>query len=201
MTGTYDPATNQTIWGTGNPVPMFDPTYRPGDNLFTNSAISCDPDTGKMNWYFQYTPGDMWDYDEVGTHILIDGTGRRPAAQADHPFGAQRLPLHDGARQRRDGARQALYGGQLDQGHRPEDRQAARLRSDQGHPDLCRRRQPQPGRAAQEGLPVAGRRQQLLAVVLQPEDQAHLHSGADELRDRHRRPREAQQADEAGTAA
>jgi len=73
VTGTYDPATNQTIWGTGNPVPMFDPTYRPGDNLYTNSAISYDPDTGSMNWYFQFTPGDMWDYDEVGTHILIDG--------------------------------------------------------------------------------------------------------------------------------
>ena len=58
---------------TGNPVPMFDPTLRPGDNLYTNSAISWDPETGKMNWYFQYTPGDMWDYDEVGTHILIDG--------------------------------------------------------------------------------------------------------------------------------
>jgi alcohol dehydrogenase (cytochrome c) len=72
VTGTYDPATNQTFWGTGNPVPMFDPTYRPGDNLYTNSAISWDPDTGKMNWYFQYTPGDMWDFDEVGTHILID---------------------------------------------------------------------------------------------------------------------------------
>jgi alcohol dehydrogenase (cytochrome c) len=73
VTGTYDPDSNQTIWGTGNPVPMFDPTYRPGDNLYTNSAISYDPDTGKMNWYFQFTPGDSWDYDEVGTHILIDG--------------------------------------------------------------------------------------------------------------------------------
>jgi alcohol dehydrogenase (cytochrome c) len=72
VTGTYDPDTNQTIWGTGNPVPMFDPFYRPGDNLYTNSAISWDPESGKMNWYFQYTPGDMWDYDEVGTHILID---------------------------------------------------------------------------------------------------------------------------------
>jgi alcohol dehydrogenase (cytochrome c) len=72
VTGTYDPDTNQTIWGTGNPVPMFDPFYRPGDNLYTNSAISWDPDTGAMNWYFQFTPGDMWDYDEVGTHILID---------------------------------------------------------------------------------------------------------------------------------
>src|SRR5438105_12188479 len=73
VTGTFDPATNQTFWGTGNPVPMYDPTYRPGDNLYTNSVISYDPDTGKMNWYFQYTPGDMWDFDEVGTHILIDG--------------------------------------------------------------------------------------------------------------------------------
>jgi len=79
VTGTYDPGTNQTFWGTGNPVPMFDPTYRPGDNLYTNSAISLSPERGGMNWYFQYTPGDMWDYDEVGTHILIDG------AIADEP--------------------------------------------------------------------------------------------------------------------
>src|SRR5216683_1476005 len=73
VTGSYDVASNQVIWGTGNPVPMFDPTYRPGDNLYTDSMISWDPDSGKMNWYFQYLPGDMWDYDEEGTHILIDG--------------------------------------------------------------------------------------------------------------------------------
>jgi alcohol dehydrogenase (cytochrome c) len=73
VTGTYDVASNQVIWGTGNPVPMFDSTYRPGDNLYTNSVISWDPDAGKMNWYFQYTPGDHWDYDEAGTHILVDG--------------------------------------------------------------------------------------------------------------------------------
>lgn len=74
VTGSYDPATNQVIWGTGNPVPMFDPTYRPGDNLFTDSAISWNPDSGKMNWYFQYLPGDMWDYDAAHSHILIDST-------------------------------------------------------------------------------------------------------------------------------
>ena len=73
VTGTYDPETNQTFWGVGNPVPMMDARLRPGDNLFTNSVISCNPDDGKMNWYFQFTPGDMWDFDEVGTHILIDG--------------------------------------------------------------------------------------------------------------------------------
>ena len=57
VTGSYDPASNQVFWGTGNPVPMYDPYYRPGDNLYTNSLISWDPDTGKMNWYHQYVPG------------------------------------------------------------------------------------------------------------------------------------------------
>src|ERR1700719_61604 len=73
VTGSYDVASNQVLWGTGNPVPMYDPYYRPGDNLYTNSVISWDPDSGRMNWYHQYVPGDMWDYDAAGTHILIDG--------------------------------------------------------------------------------------------------------------------------------
>jgi alcohol dehydrogenase (cytochrome c) len=73
LTGTYDAQTNQMIWGTGNPVPMMDAYARPGDNLYTNSALSLSPDNGKMNWYFQYTPGDHWDFDEAHTHILIDG--------------------------------------------------------------------------------------------------------------------------------
>jgi alcohol dehydrogenase (cytochrome c) len=85
ITGSYDPATNQVIWGTGNPVPMFDPTYRPGDNLYTDSMISWNPDSGNMNWYFQYVPGDMWDYDEAHSHILIDGqVGGQPRKLITH---------------------------------------------------------------------------------------------------------------------
>src|SRR5262249_9290052 len=42
-------------------------------NLYTNSVISWNPEDGRMNWYFQFTPGDHWDYDEIGSHILIDG--------------------------------------------------------------------------------------------------------------------------------
>jgi len=72
QTGSFDPALNLTIWGTGQPVPMFDPEYRPGDNLFTNSTVAYDVETGKMKWYFQYTPGDFLDYDEVGINSLID---------------------------------------------------------------------------------------------------------------------------------
>jgi alcohol dehydrogenase (cytochrome c) len=72
VTGSYDVASHRSIWGVGNPVPMFDPSYRPGDNLYTNSVIVFDPDDGKFFWHHQYTPGDMWDYDEIGSHILID---------------------------------------------------------------------------------------------------------------------------------
>jgi alcohol dehydrogenase (cytochrome c) len=72
QTGSYDPSTKMTIWGTGQPVPMFDPEYRPGDNLFTNSTVAFDISTGKMKWYFQYTPGDFMDYDEIGIQQLID---------------------------------------------------------------------------------------------------------------------------------
>jgi alcohol dehydrogenase (cytochrome c) len=86
VTGSYDPATNQVLWGTGNPVPMYNAYYRPGDNLYTNSLISWNADTGKMNWYHQYTPGDMWDYDAANSHILIDGqVSGAPHKMVVHP--------------------------------------------------------------------------------------------------------------------
>ena len=72
QTGSYDPATRLTIWGTGNPAPDYDPQARPGDNLYTNSAVALDIDTGKLVWYNQYLPNDSWDYDEIGIHLLYD---------------------------------------------------------------------------------------------------------------------------------
>ncbi len=74
VTGSYDPETNTTYWGTGNPVPMYDPEYRPGDNLYTNSTVALDMDTGALKWHFQYTPGDYMDYDEVGVQLLVNQT-------------------------------------------------------------------------------------------------------------------------------
>jgi alcohol dehydrogenase (cytochrome c) len=71
-TGAYDPSTNLTYWGSGNPVPAYDSSYRPGDNLYTNSAIAFDVASGRITWHFQYTPNDNHDYDEIGSHILID---------------------------------------------------------------------------------------------------------------------------------
>ncbi len=71
-TGSYDSATRLTIWGTGNPVPVFDPEFRPGDNLFTDSAVAFAIADGAIRWHFQYTPNDSWDYDEQGVHLLYD---------------------------------------------------------------------------------------------------------------------------------
>jgi alcohol dehydrogenase (cytochrome c) len=72
VTGSYDPATNTTYWGSGNPSPKYDSSYRPGDNLYTNSVLALDAASGKIRWYHQYTPNDTMDFDEAGSHILID---------------------------------------------------------------------------------------------------------------------------------
>jgi alcohol dehydrogenase (cytochrome c) len=73
-TGSYDPDLNLVYWGTGNPAPQFDAEYRAGDNLYTDSLLALDADTGKMKWYFQYTPNDPYDHDEIGDNQLIDMT-------------------------------------------------------------------------------------------------------------------------------
>ena len=72
VTGSYDPQVGLTYWGSGNPVPRYDSSFRPGDNLYTASAVAFDVASGKIKWFHQYTPNDNRDYDETGTHILID---------------------------------------------------------------------------------------------------------------------------------
>ena len=72
MTGSYDPDLNLTYWGTGNPSPDWNSDARPGDNLYSDSAIALDPDTGKLKWYFQFTPHDDFDFDSVQVPVLAD---------------------------------------------------------------------------------------------------------------------------------
>ncbi len=72
--GSYDPDLNLIYWGTGNPSPMMDPEYRPGDNLYTMSTLAVNQSNGELVWYFQHIPNDMTDYDSIGTHLLIDQT-------------------------------------------------------------------------------------------------------------------------------
>jgi alcohol dehydrogenase (cytochrome c) len=72
MTGSYDPELNLTYWGTGNPGPDFNAEQRQGDNLYSDSVLALDPDTGKMKWYFQFTPHDPYDYDSVQVPVLAN---------------------------------------------------------------------------------------------------------------------------------
>src|SRR3954471_4379605 len=74
VTGSYDPRTNTLYWGVGNPGPDWDSEYRPGDNLYTDSTLALDPDTGKIKWHYQHTPNDPYDYDSVAENVLVDAT-------------------------------------------------------------------------------------------------------------------------------
>jgi alcohol dehydrogenase (cytochrome c) len=72
VTGSYDPDLNLTYWGVGNPGPDWNPGQRPGDNLYSDSVVALDADTGELKWHFQFTPNDGYDYDAVQVPVLVD---------------------------------------------------------------------------------------------------------------------------------
>src|ERR671910_237408 len=83
ITPSYDPDLNLLYYGTGNPCPDFDGGVREGDNLYTDSGVAVDADSGEIKAHFQYTPHDLWDYDSVMEHILFDLDGQKLAAHFD----------------------------------------------------------------------------------------------------------------------
>ena len=80
-TGSYDPETNLTYWGTGNPGPDYNGDNRMGDNLYSASVIALDADTGKLRWHYQFSPHDQFDWDSTQVPVLADinfrGTPRK----------------------------------------------------------------------------------------------------------------------------
>jgi alcohol dehydrogenase (cytochrome c) len=73
VTGSYDPETNLTYWGTGNPNPGWNGDLRsPGDNLYSDSVVALYTDTGKLKWFYQFTPNDEFDWDSVQVPVLVD---------------------------------------------------------------------------------------------------------------------------------
>lgn len=72
LSGTYDPETNTLFWTTGNAWPDFYGGDRKGDNLYTCSLLALDGDTGKIKWYFQFTPHDVHDWDAQAWPVLIE---------------------------------------------------------------------------------------------------------------------------------
>jgi len=87
MPGTYDPELNTLYWTTSNAAPDFVGDSRPGDDLYTACVLALDPDVGKLKWYFQFTPHDLYDYDANETPLLVDveedGTTQRLLVQAN----------------------------------------------------------------------------------------------------------------------
>jgi alcohol dehydrogenase (cytochrome c) len=72
ITGAYDPELNLVYWGTGNPGPDWNGETREGDNLYSDSVVALDADTGELRWHFQFTPHDVHDWDATQIPILID---------------------------------------------------------------------------------------------------------------------------------
>ena len=72
MTGSYDPELDLVYWGTGNPGPDWNGDVRLGDNLYSDSVLALDPDTGELAWYFQFTPHDVHDWDATQIPVLAD---------------------------------------------------------------------------------------------------------------------------------
>ena len=76
ITGSYDPDLNLTYWGTGNPGPDWNGDVRKGDNLFSNSVVALDADSGQRKWHFQFTPHDEHDWDATQIVVLLDRSFR-----------------------------------------------------------------------------------------------------------------------------
>jgi alcohol dehydrogenase (cytochrome c) len=91
LTGTYDPTLNLLFFGVGNPAP-WSANLRKGANLYTDSSIALDIDTGRMKWYFQYVPNDHWDIDTPMTNLLL--TTERGGRQLPIAFQANKTGFH-----------------------------------------------------------------------------------------------------------
>lgn len=74
FTGTYDAAADVVYWPTGNPSAEYYGDDRKGDNLYSDSILALEAKTGKLKWYYQFTPHDLWDWDATETPVLVDTT-------------------------------------------------------------------------------------------------------------------------------
>ena len=130
VTGSYDPELNLTYWGAGNPGPDWNGDRRPGDNLYTDSVIALDPDTGKLKWHYQFTPHDEFDYDATQVPVLADMPVAGQPAQGDAVGEPQRLLVRARSHQRPVPAGQAVHESELGRRLRRERaaQQGARIR-------------------------------------------------------------------------
>lgn len=77
LPGTYDALTNTVFYGIANPAAVYNGEGRRGDNLYTASVVALDAATGKLRWYHQEIPHDVWDWDSIYEPLLIERDGRK----------------------------------------------------------------------------------------------------------------------------
>ncbi|MEM7524067.1 MAG: PQQ-binding-like beta-propeller repeat protein, partial [Pseudomonadota bacterium] len=82
LTGSYDPELNMVYWGVGNAA-SWNAGTRPGDNLYTGSVIAVTPKTGEINWHYQFSPNDPFDYDGTNELVLTELDGKKVMMQAN----------------------------------------------------------------------------------------------------------------------
>lgn len=83
FTGSYDPDLDLVYWPTGNPAKEYDGDDRKGDNLYASSILALDRRTGKLKWYYQFTPHDLWDWDATQTSVLVDADWQGPSTGSE----------------------------------------------------------------------------------------------------------------------
>ena len=167
------PRSTLVYWPTGNPGKEYNGDDRKGDNLYANSILALDRKTGKLQWYYQFTPHDLWDWDATQTSVLID---------AEWQGQPRRLMLHAA----RNGF---FYVFDRENGKlllaKPFVRNltwASGIGAD-GRPIKLPNQEPTP--AGHEGVSVAGRRDQLVLAVLQSGDRALLRADVREVQHLH----------------
>jgi len=102
MTPAVDRARKTVYFVVGNPSPDLYGAERPGDNLYTDSMVALDLDTGKYKWHYQYIAHDLWDLDAVSPVILVDVKDKhgKTVPGAIHGGKTGHIYVHD----RRDGS-------------------------------------------------------------------------------------------------
>ena len=165
VTGSYDPELNLVYWGTGNPGPDFNGDNRAGDNLYSDSVVALDPDTGKLKWHFQFTPHDEFDYDSTQVPVLADivwqGRPRKVVLWANRNGFWYVLDRATGEFLSGRPFAKVTWTESLDPTRPPHERREA----------LCRRH----GR-----VPASRRRHELVFAVVQPPHRAVLRAGLDQ---------------------
>ena len=100
FTGSYDAALDTVYWPTGNPGKEYNGDDRKGDNLYANSILALDRQTGKLKWHYQFTPHDLWDWDATQTSVLVDvaweGVPRRELISISEPRRTPRATASSG---------------------------------------------------------------------------------------------------------